>query len=102
MMANMPPEAMAGISPQMVENIPPEVMSSMSPEMMQNMPQKHKMHSVKQDGGLGALDEALKPPPTDGEPSLMGSSADALDPHCLQVKFKVVLVYRVTMLHNWN
>ena len=30
------------------------------------------------DGGLGALDDALKPPPTDGEPS-MGGSADALD-----------------------
>ena len=29
---------------------------------------------------MGALDEALKSPLADGEPSSMGSSADALDP----------------------
>ena len=38
MMANVPPEAMAGISPEMVENMPPDVMSVMSPDMMANMP----------------------------------------------------------------
>ena len=58
--------------------MPPEAMSSMSPEMMQNMPPEAQKVSEASDGGLGALDEALKPPPTDGEPS-MGSSADALD-----------------------
>ena len=80
MMANIPLEAMAGISPEMVENMPPEAMSSMSPEMMQNMPpEAQNAVSEASDGGLGSLDEALKPPPTDGEPSSMGSSADALD-----------------------
>ena len=64
----------------MVENVPPEAMSSMSPEMMQNMPpEAQNAVSEASDGGLGALDEALKSPPTDGEPLSMGSSADALD-----------------------
>ena len=52
----------------------------MSPEMMQNMPpEAQNAVSEASDGGLGALDEALKSPPTDGEPLSMGSSADALD-----------------------
>ena len=66
---------MAGISPEMVENMPPEVMSSMSPEMMQNMPCRKTRCFLSEfsDGGLGALDDALKPPPVEGEPLSKGA-----------------------------
>ena len=70
---------MAGMSPEMVQNMPPEAMASMSPEMTQNMPpEAQEAFSEFSDSGLGALDDALKPQPTDGEP-LMGGAADALD-----------------------
>jgi len=52
----------------------------MSPEMMGNMPpEAQEAFSEVSDGGLGALDDALKPPPLDGEEPSMGGSADALD-----------------------
>ena len=80
MMANMPPEAMAGMSPEMVQNIPPEAMSSMSPDMMANMsPEAQEAFSEVSDGGLGALDDALNPSSPDGQEPIMGDSADALD-----------------------
>ena len=47
--------------------------------MMQTRPpEAQEVIGEVSDGGLGALDDALKPQPTDGEPS-MGGSADALD-----------------------
>ena len=70
---------MQGMDPEMMANVPPEAMAGMDADMMANMPpEAQEAFSEVSDGGLGALDDALKPQPTEGEPS-MGGSADALD-----------------------
>ena len=38
MMVNMPPEAMAAMSPEMMANMPPEAMQGMDADMMAAMP----------------------------------------------------------------
>ena len=42
-------------------------------------PEAQEAFSEVSDGGLGALDDALKPSSPDGQEPIMGDSADALD-----------------------
>ena len=86
MMREMPPEAMQGMDPSMMREMPPEAMQGIDAEMMTAMPantmdtmtdaqtaniQATEISSAEQavpptdDGGLGALGDALGPPPMD-------------------------------------
>ena len=57
-----------------------DLVATTGQQPVQNMPpEAQEAFGGGSDGGLGALDDALKPPPTDGQESSMGGSAEALD-----------------------